>query len=116
MPTAAQVLSRYRLVAVAVAISAAAHAAVMLGLPKRISAIEDGTPPVYEASLQEIPPGATSAVAAPPMVARPRPRPARSPHPKSRIALPPPAPIEVPPPLEPLALPPEPTILADARL
>ena len=117
MPRAAEILSRYRLVALAVAISAAVHAAVMVGLPQRLSAIEDDRPPLYEATLdlQKVAPDAPPAAAPPPPAARPRPRPARSPHPRSRIAPPPPAPVEIPPPLPELAPPPaQPTLVAAA--
>ena len=102
MPTAAQLFSRYRVAAAAVLVSALAHAAVMLGVPQRLSAIDDDPPPLYEATLQAVdtnaPPRATPAPAP-----NPRPRRASSPHPKSRIAPPAPAPVEIPPQLAPIA-------------
>lgn len=48
-------LSRNRLAFAALAISAAVHAAVFVGMPHRIAAIEQGSPPVYSASLEPAP-------------------------------------------------------------
>jgi len=112
MPTAPEILSRYRAVAAALAVSAAAHAAVMLSVPQRIAAIEDDSPPAYSASLEAAPDAAPAP--APPPRARPRPP---SPHPKSRIAPPPPpapdfSPLEAPPPVETAALQPPPELRA----
>ena len=116
MPTAAEVFSRYRVVVLAVLVSAAVHAAVMMGLPQRIAALDDDRPPVYEADLQAVnldaPPAPTSA----PPAAKPRPHRASTPHPKSRIAPPPPPPVEVPPvAATPVAPVPEPVNVATAE-
>ena len=110
MPSATELFSRYRVAAVAVLVSAVVHAAVMMGVPQRIAAIEDDSPPLYEATLQAVDPDAPPAPAAPAAVAKPKPRPAHSPHPKSRIA--PPA----PPPVEAASLPPMPPIEAPPAL
>jgi hypothetical protein len=122
MPPAAELFSRYRVAAVAVLVSAAVHAAVMMGVPQRIAAIEDDSPPLYEATLQAVDPEAPPAPAAPAPAAKPKPRPARSPHPKSRIAPPPPPPVDAAPlpPLPPAEAPPAlaepPTLLAQASM
>ena len=81
MPTPAELLSRYRVLALAVLASAALHAAVMVGMPPRIAAIEDDLPPLYQATLDV-------AALAP---AQPTPRPAapRRPRPRSPVVLPP---------------------------
>jgi len=101
MPTATELFSRYRVAAVAVLVSALVHAAVMTGLPRRISAIDDDEPPVYSATLHAVdtdaPPGAT------PPAPKPRAHRASSPHPKSRIAPPALPPVELPPLLAPIA-------------
>ena len=118
MPKASEILARYRLTALALAVSAAVHAAVFVGLPQRIEAFDEPAAVVYSASLD--PAGQTVAThpAGPPA-------PRRTARPKSRIApppepLPPPvvvaeaaAPVEtIPePPLEPL----KPEILALAQ-
>src|SRR5690242_649697 len=117
MPTPAEVFSRYRVVAVAVVASALVHAAVMMGVPQRLAAVDDDTPPLYEATLQAVDTQAPArATPAPAPAAKPRPRHAGSPHPKSRIAPPAPPPVEIPPPMPPLAQAalPEPTMLAQA--
>jgi outer membrane biosynthesis protein TonB len=124
MPTAAEVFSRYRVVALALAASAAVHAALMMGVPRRIATLDDDRPPLYEADLQAVnldaPPAAT--IPAPPApVAKPRARRAKSPHPKSRIAPPPPPPpVEMPAPVaaQPPAppAPPEPVVVAKAEV
>src|SRR4051812_4270655 len=116
MPTAAEFFSRYRLAALAVLVSAAVHAAVMIGLPRRIATLDDDRPPTYEASLQAVDPEAPPTAARPAPVAKPKPRAARSPHPRSRIAPPPPPPPAEPPRPEPVAAPPvEPTVVAKAE-
>ena len=81
MSRAAQLARRYRLLALAVLASAALHAAIMFNMPRRIAAIEDDKPPVYEAMLQAPPP---LAVPAPPPPAAP---PARRPARPSRAAV-----------------------------
>jgi hypothetical protein len=116
MPTATELFSRYRVAAVAVLVSAAVHAAVMMGLPQRIATLDDDRPPTYEASLQAVDPEAPPSTTPPLPVAKPKPRAARSPHPRSRIAPPPAPPAAVPPPPEPAAAPPvEPTVIAKAE-
>ena len=81
MPNPAELLSRYRLLALAVLASAALHAAVMVGMPPRIAAIEDDLPPLYEATLDV----AALAPAPPP----PRPPTPRRPRPRPPVVLPP---------------------------
>ena len=51
MPKASEMLARYRLTALALAVSAAVHAAVFVGLPQRIEALEEPAAVVYSASL-----------------------------------------------------------------
>lgn len=48
----------------ALALSALAHGAVLVGMPQRIAAIDEGKPPVYSASLEAAPPPAPAAIAA----------------------------------------------------
>jgi hypothetical protein len=50
MSTLAQLGARYRMVLLALVVSVAAHAAVFLGMPKRIAALEQG-PQAYDATL-----------------------------------------------------------------
>ena len=80
MPGIAAFLDRYRLAGLALAMSAGLHAAVFVGMPPRIEALEDKPAAVYSASLD---PAALVATAVPaPLprrVARPRPRPAPPP-------------------------------------
>lgn len=103
MPTAAEIFSRYRVAGLAVVISAAVHAAVFVGLPRHIEAMDDGNAVVYSASLDP----AAAVVTEPAPAARPRR--AASSKPRSRLA-PPPIPEAA---LEPLpALPPQPEIAA----
>ena len=96
MPTAAQLLARYRLAALAVLVSAGLHAAVLVGLPPRIAAIDETTAAIYSASIDPL-----SAVVAeaPPAPAAPpsAPRRAPAPRPKPRIAPPPLGPVPGPP-------------------
>ncbi|HUP96726.1 MAG TPA: DUF3108 domain-containing protein [Usitatibacter sp.] len=99
--------------AIAVLGSAGIHAAVLMGLPPRIAAIDDTTAAIYSASIDPMAAMVTTAEPAPvpaPGTARARPRRAPSSLPKSRIA-PPPAPPERAPP-EPA--PPEPVAVAKA--
>lgn len=106
MPTAAEIFSRYRVAGLAVVISAAVHAAVFVGLPRHIEAMDDGNAVVYSASLD--PAAAVVTGSAQPAPAA-RPRRAASSKPRSRLA-PPPIPEAA---LEPLpALPPQPEIAA----
>ena len=51
MTTAADFLSRYRIAAAALAVSAAVHAAVMVGVPQRVEGIGADEAPAYTASL-----------------------------------------------------------------
>jgi hypothetical protein len=120
MPKAAELLSRYRLAALAVLVSAALHAAVLMGLPPRIAAIEETTAAIYSASIDPLSAVVTTAAPAPAAAPAPRARPRRDPSalPKSRLAPPPPpqppdvlaaAPVaEPPPPPKPAEPPPEP--------
>ena len=82
MPSAAQLYSRYRLLGLAVLVSAAVHAAVMVGMPRRIDAIDEAKAAVYEARLE----AAMPAAAAP---APPPPVPRRAPRPRAPVVLPP---------------------------
>jgi uncharacterized protein DUF3108 len=66
MRRAAETFSRYRLVAVALALSAAAHAAIFAAMPRRLAGIEQKAAAIYSATLD---PAATNAV-----LARPTPR------------------------------------------
>lgn len=52
MPSAAHLYSRHRLLGLAILASAALHAAVMVGLPLRIDALEEARAAVYEARLE----------------------------------------------------------------
>jgi hypothetical protein len=73
MPPLRSLATRYRLLALAVLASAALHAAVMVGMPRRIAAIEEIPETVYEASL--LAPPAPQPAAVPPPAPRPAPRP-----------------------------------------
>lgn len=80
MPAVRQLLSRYRVVVLALAVSAVVHAAVLIGIPKRIAALEQAEV-VYAATLQEAAPVAdfsTAAVNVPAPIAPARARRARS--------------------------------------
>lgn len=66
-------LSRNRIALAALAVSAAAHAAVLVGMPRRIAAIEEGKVPVYSASL-EAAVRAPATISAAALAAVPRPR------------------------------------------
>ena len=81
MPTAARFLDRYRLLGPAVLVSAALHAAVMVGVPTRIEPLEDLEPATYEATLE----AAASLVA--PAPAAPRPATPRRPRPRAPAAV-----------------------------
>ena len=91
MPTAAQLLARYRLAALAVLVSAGLHAAVLMGLPPRIAAIDETTAAIYSASIDPL---SAIVAEAPPATAAPpsAPRRAPAPRPRSRLAPPPPDP------------------------
>jgi hypothetical protein len=62
MPRAAALLERHRVLAVALALSFAAHAAIFAGIPARLAAIEQGPMASYSATLE---PAATTADLAP---------------------------------------------------
>ena len=79
MPSAADLVSRYRLLGLAVLVSAALHAAVMVGMPQRIDAIDDSAGAVYAATLEAVP------AAMPAPAPRPAPRPRRSPRPAAFV-------------------------------
>jgi hypothetical protein len=68
--------ARYRLPLVALFASAALHAAVLLGLPGGMPALQRGEQPPYEVTLIAVPPAAprAAAPAPPPRAHRPRPR------------------------------------------
>jgi hypothetical protein len=84
MPGAREIISRYRMLGLAVLLSAALHAAVMVGMPQRLDAIDEAAQPVYAARL-DLPPAPVLVPATPP--AKPIPRPRRAPNPA--ISLPP---------------------------
>lgn len=86
MPTAAGLYARYRLLALAVLLSALAHAVVMVGMPRRIDAIEEAKAAIYEARLE---PAAAVVPASPPAPALPPPAPRRAPRPRAPVILPP---------------------------
>jgi hypothetical protein len=68
MPRLAGLLDRYRLALLAVALSAAVHAAILVGMPRRIAAIDEATAIEYSATLDP-----AAIIAAPPPVAAPQP-------------------------------------------
>lgn len=69
MPRLAAFLDRYRVALLAVALSAAVHAAILVGVPRRIGAIDEVQGVEYSATLDP----AAAVVAAPEPVAAPRP-------------------------------------------
>ena len=69
-------LSRHRIALAALAVSALAHAAVLVGMPKRIAAIDAGKAAIYNASLEAAPPPRPALVAAPGLAPLPKARPA----------------------------------------
>ena len=91
MASAATLFRRYRMLVLAVGASAALHAAVMIGMPKRIDAIDDRAAAIYSASLDEmraVPADAAPAIAPTPVA----PRPARAPRRKRAPKAPAPPP------------------------
>ncbi len=92
MPRPAEFLHRYRVVLLALTVSAALHAAVVVGMPPRMAAIEDDAPQIYSATLDPAAARVESAQPAPAPAAAPRPRRARTDVARARIA--PPAPVE----------------------
>ena len=90
------ILRRYRILLAAIGVSAALHAAIMTGMPRRLDAIDERADAIYSATLDAT---ATPAVIAP----APAPQPAPRPH---RAASKPPhsvRPVAALDPLEPLA-------------
>lgn len=82
-------MRRYRIVLLALAVSAVLHAAVMVGMPRRLDKIDQGTEAIYSATLDAL---ATPAVIAPPpppaATATPvAPRPARPRAPRAHPAV-----------------------------
>ena len=76
------VLRRYRLLGLAVLVSAALHAAIMVGLPPRIEAIDDQDAAIFAATLEM----AAPAPVAPPVPPAQRPRPRRAPRPVAAVS------------------------------
>jgi hypothetical protein len=110
MATTTELLRRYRMPFLAVLVSTAVHAALLVGMPRRIEAIDPKAAPLYSATLDPAvleaapaPPPAVKAPAPPaPAARKPRPRkppppappPAPSPGPSASIEE---APVEPPP-------------------
>jgi len=92
MRRAARSLTRYRVPLLALAVSAVLHAAVMVGVPRRIAALDDRSAAIYSATLDAS--AATFVTDAAPSPKAATPRPART-RPK-RAARPPPAPEPAP--------------------
>jgi hypothetical protein len=116
MPRAAHILEHYRLPALAVLVSTAVHAAMVVGIPARPAASSgEDNGPTYTATLDPAAPGAAPVSASRASVS-PAPRPAaRKPHPRRALPLPVPAaqpepiPEPEPPPPEQIAeAPPQP--------
>lgn len=90
MATAAELARRYRLPLLAVLASTAVHAIVLVGMPKRIDAIDEKTAAIYSATLD--PAAELVALAPPPALAPPVPKPAvRKARPRKSQPPPPPA-------------------------
>src|SRR5512140_2448687 len=64
----------YRFLAAAVAVSAALHAAVFVGMPARLDAIDRSSPEVFSARLDRATPAAIAEAPAPPRPPAPKPR------------------------------------------
>ena len=79
MSRARQFISRYRIPAAALAVSAAVHAAVMLGVPHRVESLDTDEGATYSATLDA---AVDAAPAAP--AAKPAPKPAAKPHARPR--------------------------------
>jgi hypothetical protein len=89
---ASSLLSRYRILAAALAVSVAVHAAVLWGVPQRLEGLAgDADAPTYTATLDaatvEPAPAAAPAPVAPKRVAKPRPRPRPIPLPEEMAAI-----------------------------
>jgi hypothetical protein len=111
MATAAELARRYRLPLLAVLASTAVHAIVLVGMPKRIDAIDEKAGAIYSATLD--PAAEVVASAAPTTAAVPVPKPAvRKVRP--RKAQPPPAPVAAVEPEPQIAEEPAPEIVAEA--
>jgi hypothetical protein len=91
MARAAELLTRYRIVAAAVLVSAVLHAAVFVGMPPRIDAIDSGSAQVFTAQLAPLPAPAP----APPKPPAPAPKRVVAPRPHV-VRRPPPPPVQVP--------------------
>jgi Protein of unknown function (DUF3108) len=91
MARAFRIPASYRFFAGAIAVSAALHAAVFVGMPAELQAVDRSEPEVFSARLD-------AAAPAPPTVEPPTPPrpPARKAKPRTRIARPHPAPAPVP--------------------
>jgi hypothetical protein len=104
MPNAAELVQRYKLTGAALAVSAALHAAVFVGMPPRLASIDEPAGIAYSASLD---PAAVAEASAAPPAPKAAPKPAAKPRAK-RIAVPipvPPAPEDVAPaPAEPVSV------------
>jgi hypothetical protein len=74
--------ARYRLLGLAILVSAALHAAVMVGMPHRIEAMDEQGAAIYAASLEALAPPAAAPLPAPAQ----RPRPRRSPRLPAAVA------------------------------
>src|ERR1700681_2134961 len=104
MTSAADFLSRYRIPAAALAVSAAVHAAVMVGVPQQLEGVAAEAAPEYTASLDAAAPAPSATSAAAPAPAPPK----RAARPRAHV---PPRPM-----LEPLPTLDEPQWLALAPL
>jgi hypothetical protein len=92
MPDAADLFNRYRIVALAIAVSAAVHAAVFVGMPARFDPLEEKPGVAYSASLDSGP-----GLVAQPATSAPAPARKRAARTRSRVAI---APMPL---LEPIA-------------
>src|SRR5215831_11806116 len=83
MARAAELLTRYRIVAAAVLVSAMLHAAVFVGMPPRLESIDANKAEVFSAQLAPLPPAPQPAprppAPAPKRVVAPRPHVVRRP-------------------------------------
>jgi len=83
MPTAPQLHARHRLPALAVLLSAAVHAAIMAGMPRRNDSFEDAKAAIYEATLE-----ARASLEPAPPAPRAAPAPRRAPRPRAPARVP----------------------------
>ena len=84
MPSAAELFERYRIAALALAVSAGVHAAVFVGMPPRVEAIDEQPGADYSASLDPL---AAEASIAPAPSPAPRAAPRRAARARPRMAL-----------------------------